>query len=271
MDSLSATILSEAIPLSGVWDDLRHRRQTALIPYLTAGFPDRDASLEALRLAAAVGDVLEVGVPFSDPLADGPIIQRSSFQALEGGMTLAGTLDLVARIGSPRPVVLFSYLNPVLRYGVTRLLTDAAAAGVSGLLLTDLPAGGDPALEAAIAASPLDPIRLVAPTSSPTRIAAAVRGARGFIYLIGRLGVTGTGAAPDADLDLGVARVRAATALPVAVGFGVSTPEQARRVARAADGVVVGSALVDALGQGGIAGLERLLGTLRGALAREAA
>ena len=271
MDSLSATTLSEAIPLTGVWDHLRHRRQTAFIPYLTAGFPDRGASLEALRLAAVVGDILEVGVPFSDPLADGPVIQRSSFRALERGMTLAGTLDLVARLGSSRPVVLFSYLNPVLRYGVTRLLADAAAAGVSGLLLTDLPAGGDPGVEAAIAASRLDPIRLVAPTSSAARITEAVRGARGFIYLIGRLGVTGTGAAPDADLGLSVARVRAATGLPVAVGFGISTAEQARAVAQAADGVVVGSALVAALGQHGVVGLERLLGTLRGALDREAA
>ncbi|HSC59533.1 MAG TPA: tryptophan synthase subunit alpha [Gemmatimonadales bacterium] len=258
--------MSEATPLSGAWDQLRRRHRTAFIPYLTAGYPDRTTSLAALRLAAAAGDILEVGVPFSDPLADGPIIQRSSFEALAGGMTLAGTLDLVSRLDAGRPVVLFSYLNPVLRYGVERLLADAAAAGVSGLLLTDLPAGGDAAVEAAVAASSLDLIRLVAPTSSEARIREAVAGARGFIYLIGRLGVTGTSAAPAADLSASVARVRAATSLPVAVGFGVATAQQAGVVARAADGVVVGSALVEALGQQGVAGLERLLGELRGAI-----
>ncbi|HEU5358158.1 MAG TPA: tryptophan synthase subunit alpha [Gemmatimonadales bacterium] len=263
--------MSDATPLSGAWDQLRRRHRTAFIPYLTAGYPDRATSLEALRLAAAVGDIVEVGVPFSDPLADGPIIQRSSFEALAGGMSLAGTLDLVARLDARRPVVLFSYLNPVLRYGVDRLLADAAAAGVSGLLLTDLPAGGDAAVEGAVAGSSLDLIRLVAPTSSVARIGEAVAGARGFIYLIGRLGVTGTSAAPAADLAASVGRVRAQTSLPVAVGFGVATARQAGVVARAADGVVVGSALVEALGQQGVAGLERLLGELRGAIDGEAA
>ncbi|MGH7591967.1 MAG: tryptophan synthase subunit alpha [Gemmatimonadales bacterium] len=263
--------MSDAIPLAGAWERLRRRRQVALIPYLTAGYPDRNTSLEALRLAAAFGDIVEIGVPFSDPLADGPVIQRSSFQALDRGMTLAGTLELVARLDSPKPVVLFSYLNPVLHYGVDRLLADAAAAGVSGLLLTDLPAGSDPAIESAVVGSPLDLIRLVAPTSSAARVAEAVRGAGGFIYLIGRLGVTGTAAGPDADLAPGVARIRAVTTLPVAVGFGVSTAEHVRAVAGIADGVVVGSALVEALGERGITGLERVLGVLRGAVDREAA
>lgn len=271
MGSPSATTLSDAIPLAGAWARLRRGHRAALIPYLTAGYPDPATSLTALRLAAALGDIVEVGVPFSDPLADGPVIQRASFEALARGMTLARTLELVARMESPKPVVLFSYLNPVLHYGVDRLLTDAVAAGVSGLLLTDLPAGADPEIESAVGRSSLDLIRLVAPTSSPARIAAAVAGAGGFIYFIGRLGVTGTAHAPDADLALGVGRIRAATTLPVAVGFGVSTPAHARAVAAVADGVVVGSALVEALGQGGVAGLERTLGGLRGAIDREAA
>ncbi|MGB7211461.1 MAG: tryptophan synthase subunit alpha [Gemmatimonadales bacterium] len=263
--------MSDAVALTATWERLRHRRQAALIPYLTAGYPDRTTSLDALRLAATIGDIVEVGVPFSDPLADGPVIQRSSFVALEQGMTLAGTLELIARLGSPTPVVLFSYLNPVLRYGVDRLLVDAAAAGVSALLLTDLPAGADPAIERSVARSPLDLIRLIAPTSTAARVAEVVTGARGFIYLIGRLGVTGTSRAPDTDLASAVAQIRAATALPVAVGFGVSTPAHARAVAAVADGVVVGSALVDALGADGIRGLERILGALRGALDRAAA
>ena len=263
--------MSDPTPLAATWERLQHRHRAALIPYLTAGYPDRDTSLEALRLAAACGDIVEVGVPFSDPLADGPVIQRSSFLALEQGMTLAGTLELIARLASSKPVVLFSYLNPVLRYGVERLLVDAAAAGASGLLLTDLPAGSDGAVEGAVAASPLDLIRLVAPTSSAARVREVVHGARGFIYLIGRLGVTGTTHAPDSDLAAAVARIRAATSLPVAVGFGVSTPAHARAVADVADGVVVGSALVDALGAGGVSGLERALGALRGAIDRAAA
>jgi tryptophan synthase alpha chain len=263
--------LSEPSPIAGAWAALRRRRRPALIPYLTAGYPDRARSLAALRAADQVADLIEVGVPFSDPLADGPVIQRSSFAALAGGMTLRGTLDLIAQAKFTRPVVLFSYLNPVLRYGVDRLLADAAAAGVAGLLLTDLPAGGDAGVEAHIAASGLDLIRLVAPTSTPERIHDALAGARGFVYLIGRLGVTGASAGPAADLAVSVARVRAATALPVAVGFGVSTPAQAREVARVADGVVVGSALVDALGRGGVPAVEALLGGLRGALDEAAA
>ena len=271
MDSLSATTLSEAIPLSDAWAELRRRHRTALIPYLTAGYPDRETSLDALRVAAAIGDILEVGVPFSDPLADGPVIQRSSFEALAKGMTLAGTLDLIAKLDASRPIVLFSYLNPVLRYGIERLLDDARKAGVAGILLTDLPAGGDPGIEGAIGRSPLDLIRLIAPTSSVARVRAAVTGARGFVYLIGRLGVTGTAAAPDAALAESVERVRAATTLPVAVGFGVAAGEEAARVARLADGVVVGSALVEALGQGGVSRLEQRLTELRAAVDRRAA
>jgi tryptophan synthase alpha chain len=156
-------------------------------------------------------------------------------------------------------VVLFSYLNPVLQYGVTRLIRDAGEAGVSGILLTDLPAGADPAMEAELLDSPLDLIRLVAPNASPSRLADAVARAEGFVYLLARLGVTGATATLDAGLEGAVARVRAATTLPVAVGFGISTAEQARAVAQWADGVVVGSALVQALEEGGVPALERLV------------
>lgn len=241
-------------------------RRTALIPYLTAGHPDRARSIEALRRAAEHVDILEVGVPFSDPLADGPTIQRSSFEALEHGMTLAGTLDLISDARLDRPVVVFSYLNPVLRYGVDEFLRDAAGLGVAGLLLTDLPVGSDPALEAKVRQSPLDLIRLVAPTTTGARLTEVVTGAEGFLYLVARLGVTGASRELATGLEAYVARVRAATPLPLAIGFGISTAAQARAVAHLVDGVVVGSALVECLGRDGPEAAGRLLGELRAAL-----
>ena len=252
--------------LAPVWSALRAAGRTALIPYLTAGYPDRDASEAALRAADGLADILEVGVPFSDPLADGPTIQRSTFEALQRGMTLAGTLELVRRAELRTPVVVFSYLNPILRYGVDRFVRDAADLGVAGVILTDLPAGGDPGAERTLQASPLDLIRLVAPTTRDDRLAEVVTDAEGFIYLVARLGVTGASRALADDLADSVARVRRATALPVAVGFGISTPAQAAIVARMADGVVVGSALVDALGHDGVAGVRRFLQSLRAGL-----
>jgi tryptophan synthase alpha chain len=239
-----------------------------LIPYLTAGYPSTDASLAALRAADGVADILEVGVPFSDPLADGPTIQRSTFDALRQGMTLAGTLALIERARLTRPVVVFSYLNPIMRYGIDRFLRDADALGVAGVLLTDLPAGSDPGVESAIQASPLDLIRLVAPTTRLGRLAAAVEGAQGFVYLVARLGVTGATAELAEGLEASIAQVRRATRLPVAVGFGISTPAQARTVAGLADGVVVGSALVDILGTDGVEAACGFLRSLREALDR---
>lgn len=252
--------------LAPAWADLKARDRTALIPYLTAGYPSADASLAALRAADAVADIVEVGVPFSDPLADGPTIQRSTFEALRQGMTLRGTLALIERAALTRPVVVFSYLNPILRYGLDRFLQDADALGVAGVLLTDLPAGSDPGVESALQQSPLDLIRLVAPTTRPDRLAASVAGAQGFVYLVARLGVTGATAALAEGLADSIARVRRATALPVAVGFGISTPAQARTVAGQADGVVVGSALVEILGTRGVDAAGDFLRALREAL-----
>jgi tryptophan synthase alpha chain len=252
--------------LAPAWSALRERGRPALIPYLTAGFPSLTASEDALRAADEIADILEVGVPFSDPLADGPTIQRSTFAALQGGMTLAGTLELVERARLTRPVVIFSYLNPILRYGLERFLRDAERLRIAGLLLTDLPAGGDPPVERTIGASSLDLIRLIAPTTRPERISAAVAEARGFIYLVARLGVTGASDRLAADLEGLVRRVRQATPLPVAVGFGISTPAQAAAVARAADGIVVGSALVDRLAEGGVPAARRFLLELRAGL-----
>jgi tryptophan synthase alpha chain len=250
-------------PIAARWRAIRGAggaRRAALIPYLTAGFPTPAGWLEALqRVAAAGADFIEVGLPFSDPLADGPTIQRSTQTALGHGMTVPRALEQIHRAALPIPVIVMTYVNPVLAFGLERFVREAAAAGVAGLLLTDVPAGADPALEALVAASPLALIRLIAPTTSPARLADTVRGASGFLYLISRLGVTGARDQVPPDLPEHVARVRAASPLPLAVGFGISTAAQARATAAVADGVVVGSAIVDALAAGGVGAAERLV------------
>ncbi len=236
------------------------------MPYVTAGHPRADVTVELLQAVADAGaDILELGIPFSDPLADGPTIQRSSFLSLSQGTTVAKVLDDLAafRATRPTPVVLFTYLNPVLRYGVDRFLDDAVQAGAQGLLVTDLPGGADPELEDRIRASALDLIRLVAPTTLPERIPQVAAGGSGFLYYISRTGVTGTRASLRDTLGEEVRRIRSAVSLPVAVGFGISTPEQAHAVASVADGVVVGSALVQRLGDGGVAAGASFVGALR--------
>jgi tryptophan synthase alpha chain len=215
-----------------------------------------------------VADIIEVGVPFSDPLADGPTIQRSTFEALRQGMTFAGTLELIAHADLARPVVIFSYLNPILQFGMERFLRSAEELGIAGLLLTDLPAGTDPAVEAAVQRSGVDLIRLVAPTTRAERLALTLDGAQGFVYLVARLGVTGASTSLAVELQDSVARVRKVSSLPLAVGFGISTPQQARDVGRMADGVVVGSALVEILGRDGVGAARSFLGGLRVALDR---
>ncbi len=216
----------------------------ALVVYITAGHPDRARSAELLRgLEAAGADCIELGVPFSDPLADGPVIQRSSQIALEQGMNFAGALEMVREAGVSIPVVLFSYLNPVLNAGPDAL-QRAADAGVSGILITDLPVGADPEREAWLGASPLAYVRLVAPTTPATRMAEIGRNGSGFVYLISRLGVTGAKESLSGDLPETIERLRSVTTLPICVGFGISTADQAAIVGEMADGVVVGSAVV---------------------------
>src|SRR5262245_40301301 len=221
--STSATTLSErGTAIAQRWRALGTTR--ALIPYLTAGFPTYAISRDALRRAAAAGaDFIEVGVPFSDPLADGPTIQRTTQAALEQGMTLPRVLELVRDAALPVPVIIMTYLNPVLSFGAERFATEARGAGVAGVLLTDLPAGTDPDLEQAVSAAggTLDLIRLVAPTTDDRRLASAVANASGFVYLISRLGVTGARDTVPPDLEAQVRRVRAVSRLPVAVGFGI--------------------------------------------------
>jgi len=240
-----------------------------LVPYITAGFPEPDTTVPLMRAIADAGaDVIELGVPFSDPLADGPTIQASSFQALERGTTVVKVFEALREFRETHDtaVVLFTYLNPVVRYGDEAFCRDAVAAGADGLLLTDLPAGSDPELEERISSSGLDLIRLLAPTTAVERVAAVSDQAAGFLYYISRTGVTGARAELPDDLVDRVREIRTAVGLPVAVGFGISSPEQARAVAEAADGVVVGSALIKAVESGGVDGAAEFIRGLRAAL-----
>lgn len=248
------------------WARLRSAGRPALIPYLTAGFPSAADTVATLRMLAAEGaDFVEVGIPFSDPLADGPVIQHASFESLRGGTTVRGVLEMIRTADLSIPVILFSYCNPMLRYGLADFLTDARAAGAAGVLVTDLPVGGDPATEDAIRDSGLDRIPLVALTTAPGRLQTAVEGGRGFVYLISRLGVTGAGTTIGEEVRQAAAAVRRATPLPLAIGFGIATGAQAAAAAEVADGVVVGSALVRAMREG-IGPARALIGDLRRAL-----
>lgn len=235
--------------LAAAFGTLARSGRSAFIPYLTHGFPaPTDTPRLLVRLAEAGADVIELGVPFSDPLADGPTIQRASWRALEQGVTLARTLDLLEELADELPpVVLFTYLNPVLRMGVERFVDRAAEAGAAGVLVTDLPVGSDPELEERISGGGPDLVRLVAPTTTGERIEGIAESASGFLYYISRTGVTGERERLSEELEEEVRRLRRTVKLPVAVGFGVSRPEQARAVAGMADGVVVGSALISAL------------------------
>ncbi len=244
MASPPATTSSNSIARR--FDALRKESRRALVCYVTAGHPDLARSLETLHALVEGGaDIIELGVPFSDPIADGPIIQASSQRALEQGMTYDGALALIERAKLEVPVILFSYLNPILAAGPDAL-TRAADAGASGILVTDIPVGADPAREEWLGNSPLAFIRLVAPTTPLDRMAEIARHGSGFVYLISRLGVTGVQEKTATSLPESIRRLRSATTLPICVGFGISNPEQARSVGKIADGVVVGSALVRA-------------------------
>lgn len=230
---------------------LREEGRAGLIPFLMAGDPDFETALAILRaLPAAGADVIEIGMPFTDPMADGPAIQAAGLRALGAGMTLAKTLALVRTFrehNAATPLVLMGYYNPIYIYGVPRFLVDAKAAGVDGLIVVDLPPEEDEELCLPALAAGLNFIRLATPTTDDKRLPAVLANTSGFVYYVSITGITGA-ATPDASLvGAAVARIKRHTALPVAVGFGVRTAEHAGAIAQRADGVVVGSALVDAL------------------------
>ncbi len=248
----------------------RDQGRRLLVPYLTAGFPSIDHTPRLMAaIAGAGGDIIELGVPFSDPLADGPTIQGSSQVALEHGASLTATLEalrIFREDDDGTPVVVFTYLNPVFRHGVDAFVRDAEEAGADGVLLTDLPLGADPDLEERIEASSLALVRLIAPTTPPDRARQIAARAQGFLYYISRTGVTGARQDVRSELREEVAALRAAATVPVVVGFGISSPDQAAAVGDLADGVVVGSALIERIREGGeesarsfVAGLRRAL------------
>jgi tryptophan synthase alpha chain len=230
---------------------LRAERRAGLVTYLTAGDPDPDTSTRLFSgLAGAGADLIEIGMPFSDPMADGPAIQDAGQRALRAGMTLGGTLAMVRglrRADDATPIVLMGYYNPIYRYGAEAFARDAATAGVDGVIVVDLPPEEDTELTEPAHAAGLDVIRLATPTSDDRRLPAVVERAGGFLYYVAIAGITGTRSADSGEVAAAVQRLRRFTDLPVAVGFGIKTPEQAAAVARAADAVVVGSSLVQRL------------------------
>ncbi|APT58895.1 tryptophan synthase subunit alpha [Roseomonas gilardii] len=230
---------------------LKAQGKAAMIPYLQAYDPDLDTSRALLAgLPAAGADLIELGVPFTDPAADGPAIQRAGLRALKAGATLAGVLEMVRGFRAAEdavPVVLMGYLNPILAYGAERFCADAAAAGVDGLIVVDMPPEEADELAPFATAQGLDLIRLIAPTTDDARLPYALDGAGGFVYHVSITGITGTRSAAAEELRRNVGRIRAATALPIGIGFGIRTPEQAAEAARVADAAVVGTALVETL------------------------
>ncbi len=240
--------------MSAAFDRIRAEQRTGLITYVTAGDPDLSRSADILcALDRAGADVLEVGIPFSEPLADGPVIQRATERALAAGTTASGVLDLVAGIRSMvnAPVVLFTYANPVLRMGVDTFGDRARAAGVDGVLVLDLPIEEAGSFRDAMAARDIDMIFLLSPTTTDARVKQAAALGRGFLYGISRLGVTGARDTVADGAEALAGRMRAATTLPIALGFGISSPEHVRQIGRFADAAVVGSALVKVIAEVG--------------------
>jgi tryptophan synthase alpha chain len=233
------------------FEALRADRRPALVTFVTAGDPDAETGFEILqRLPAAGADVIEIGMPFSDPMADGPAIQASGQRALKGGQTMVKTLAMVRRFRAgdeTTPVVLMGYYNPIYAYGNERFLDDAKAAGIDGLIVVDLPPEADDELCLPAIAHGLNFIRLATPTTDDRRLPAVLANTSGFVYYVSILGITGTASPDTGKVTQAVQRIKRHTILPVAVGFGVKTAAQAEAIGRAADGVVVGSALVGAV------------------------
>jgi tryptophan synthase alpha chain len=231
--------------------ELREQRRGALIPFLEAWDPDRDTSVALLRgMPAAGADLIEIGMPFTDPMADGPIVQAAGKRGLAAGVKVADVLAMVQAFredDDATPVVLMGYLNPVLSYGPERFCADAAVAGVDGLIIVDLPTEEADLLLPFCSAHGLDFIRLVAPTTDDARLPHVLNGSSGFVYYVSITGITGTRSATTESLEAAIPRLRRVTSLPIAIGFGVRSPEQAAVAARVADAAVVASALIDTL------------------------
>ena len=228
--------------------ELKKEGRAAFIPFVSAGDPDMETSLAIVEALPACGaDIIELGMPFSDPMADGPAVQASSTRALKAGATLPKVIELVRKFrkkDTKTPIVLMGYFNPIHAYGTARFARDVAAAGVDGLIAVDLPIEEDEVLRLPAAAQGVDLIRFITPTTGEARLKRIVEAASGYLYYVSVAGVTGTKSFAEVDVAAALEKMRAATTFPVAVGFGIKTPEQAATIARLADGVVVGSAIV---------------------------
>ncbi len=231
------------------FSELKQQNRLALVTFVTAGDPDYSTSLSILKGLPAVGaDVIELGMPFTDPMADGPAIQLANIRALGGHQDMVKTLQMVREFragNSDTPLVLMGYFNPIHHYGVPRFIEEAKAAGVDGLIVVDLPPEHNEDLCDPAQAAGLDFIRLTTPTTDDARLPTVLNGSSGFVYYVSVAGVTGAGAATLEHVEQAVARLRRHTDLPISIGFGIRTPEHAATIARLADGVVVGSALID--------------------------
>ncbi|MCJ0975710.1 tryptophan synthase subunit alpha [Pseudomonas sp. PS1] len=231
------------------FDELKQQNRAALVTFITAGDPDYATSLQILKgLPAAGADIIELGMPFTDPMADGPAIQLANIRALAAKQDLAKTLQMVREFrqdDQTTPIVLMGYFNPIHKMGVERFIAEAVEAGVDGLIVVDLPPEHNEDLCDPAQAAGIDFIRLTTPTTDDKRLPVVLNGSSGFVYYVSVAGVTGAGSATLEHVEEAVARLKRHTDLPVAIGFGIRTPEQAASVARLADGVVVGSALID--------------------------
>jgi tryptophan synthase alpha chain len=236
--------------ITATFQQAHQTQSAALMPYFTLGYPDRETSLTIIEAIAPYCDMLELGIPFSDPIADGPTVQHSTQKALENGTTTADCLQMVRELrgrGVTTPFLLMGYYNPVLAYGLANYVRDAAAVGADGFIVPDLTPEEAGELEQAASEADLTLIHFLAPTSNLQRIEAVAKRAQGFLYLVSLTGVTGARQQVQGNLGDFVNRVRALTNVPLAVGFGISTPEQAAHVGQVADGVIVGSALINAV------------------------
>ena len=264
--------------ISRKFDELKAAGRKAFIPFITAGDPDLEISFAvASELVRSGADILELGVPFSDPIADGPTIQASSQRALENHVSLRDVLEIARKLrkGTEVPIVLFSYFNPILSYGTERLADEAQQAGVDGLLVTDVVDDEAAALSGTMAARGIDLISLLAPTTSNERLRSIAKNARGFLYAVARAGVTGASSDMSSEAEDLVRRVRDFSNLPVVVGFGISNREQIERVWKFADGAVVGSAIVREIGrctsaEASVDAVRRFVGTLLPRVAKDA-
>lgn len=236
--------------IASAFKQAKQRQLAALMPYFTLGYPNDELSLEIISSIAGESDLLELGVPFSDPIADGPTIQRSTQKAIEQGISTGRCIDMVAELrrrGIGIPLLLMGYYNPILSYGEARFVRDAADAGVSGFIVPDLPPEEAGYLSSAAYEAQLALVHFLAPTSSPARIRQVIQQSKGFIYMVSVTGVTGARGQIRGDVRGFVQDIKRLTDLPIAVGFGISDPSQAKEVGTYADGVIVGSALINAV------------------------